>query len=116
MSRIIVEADSSYVAEDSVMSLLKSGFVSKTARISYNINHGLPRLEGTNNYPLILNGMLGNAPVKIHVTSVTAGYGGTGPHTMVDILKAAGFNFEESEILTDKMADSSGKIELTYTR
>ena len=116
MSRIIIEASTSYLAEDGVMSLLKGGFVAQTARISYSLNHGLPPFEDTDNYPLILNGMFGHYSVSIYVTSVTAGYGGTGPHTMVNILKAAGFNFEESDILTNKKANSSKKIELTYTR
>ena len=116
MSRIIIEAGTSFIAEDSVMGLLKGGFTAKTARVSYNLSNGLPREEDTNNYPLILEGTLGRAPVTIHVTSVTAGYGGTGPNTMVRLLKAAGFEFEESDILTDKMADSHDNVELTYTR
>ena len=116
MSRIIIEASTSYVAEDSVMSLLKGGFIAETARISYNLSKGLPPEGFTNNYPLILQGTLGRAPVAIHVTSVTAGYGGTGPNTMVRILKAAGFEFDESDILTHKMADSLDNVELTYSR
>jgi len=116
MSRIIVEASSSYLAEDTVKALLKSGFVANSARISYNPSRGLPPFEDTDKYPLILEGKLGFSSVHIHVTSVTAGYGGTGPNAMVDILKAAGFKFEESDILTNKLADSDDQIELTYTR
>lgn len=116
MSRIIIEASSSWVAEDSIMDLLKGGFSAKTARISYNLSKGLPPEKDTDKYPLILEGTLGRSPVTIHVTSVTAGYGGTGPNTMVRILRAAGFRFEESDILTNKMADSSDNIELTYIR
>ena len=116
MSRIIVEASSSYVAEDAVMALLKGRFVAKTARISYNLNKGLPPIENPDKYPLILDGMLGLSPVSVYVTSVTAGYGGTGPHAMVDILKAAGFKFDEDDILTARYANSSEQIDLTYTR
>ena len=116
MSRIIVEAESSYIAEDTVMDLLKGGFNAQTARISYNLRKGLPCSEDTDKYPLIMEGTLGHSYVSIHVTSVTAGYGGTGPHTMVNILKVAGFKFEESDILTDKYADPTGQIELIYRR
>lgn len=106
MSKIIIAADTSYVAEDSVMALLKAGFTAKKARISYSLTKGLPPIQEIENYPLILEETLCRAPVSIHVTSVTAGYGGTGPNTMVRILKEAGFKFEESYILTDRMADS----------
>lgn len=116
MSKIIIEASTSYVAEDAVMALLKGGFVANTARISYNLSKGLPPVEDTDNYPLILEGKFGFSPVSIYVTSVTAGYGGTGPHTMVDILKAAGFKFDESDILTARFANAIEQIKLTYTR
>lgn len=114
MSKIIIVADTSYVAEDSVMALLKAGFIANKARVSYNLKKGLPSTEDTENYPLILEGTLNRASVDVHVTSVTAGYGGTGPHTMVHILNEAGFKFEESDILTDKLADSTGKVEFCY--
>lgn len=78
---------------------------------------GLPSVEQVENYPLILEGFLGDSPVSIHVYSVTAGYGGTGPHAMADILKAAGFAFDESDILTERMkVGPSEQITLTYKR
>ena len=116
MSKIIIQATSSYAAKDAVMPLLKGGFVAKTARISYNLNKGLPRFENIDNYPLILEGIIGQSPVSIYVTSVTAGYGGTGPHAMVDILKAAGFKFVDAEILTSRFEDGTGQINLKYKR
>ena len=116
MSKIIVAVSTSYLAEDTVMSLLKGGFVAKVARISYNVHRGLPMMEEPNKYPLILEGTLGNSPLQVHVTSVTAGYGGTGPLTMVDLLNAAGFMFDKNDILTPKYADYSGQIDLTYYR
>ena len=117
MSKIIIQANTSYLAEDAVVSLLKGGFSAKTARISYDVSKGLPPVEQVENYPLVLEGFLGHSSVNIHVYSVTAGYGGTGPHTMVDILKAAGFAFDESDILTDKMKDGpSEQVNLTYIR
>lgn len=115
MSRIIVEAVSSDIAEATVIDMLHGGFEAKTARISYNLKKGLPLPEDTDSYPLILEGQLGGSSVSVHVTAVTAGYGGTGPHAMVEVLKEAGFKFEESDILTDRLADSTGQIDLTYT-
>ena len=114
MSKIIIEAHASWIATDATLALLKGGFVANTARISYNINHGLPFSEDIDKYPLILEGTLARMPITIHVFSVTAGYGGTGPQAMVEILKAAGFQFDEDDILTNRCANSSSQISLTY--
>ena len=116
MSRIIVEATSSDVAKKTVLNILNCGFVANTARISYSLSKGLPQTEDTDDYPLILEGELGKSYVDLHVYSVTAGYGGTGPHAMVDILNAAGFEFNESDILTPNCANSNNQINLLYTR
>ena len=116
MSRIIVEATTSDAAVVTLRGLLSSGFEAKTARISYNLNKGLPLAEETDKYPLILEGTLKRSSLTVHVYSVTAGYGGTGPHAMVDILNAAGFEFLFSDILTTARADSNGQINLVYQR
>ena len=116
MSRIIVEEYTSYDSEKRVISLLDGGFEAHTARISYNLNKGLPLVEDTDLYPLILEGTLNNSSVIVHVYSVTAGYGGSGPNAMVNILNAAGFKFENDDILTDKYADSTGYIHLIFIR
>ena len=54
MSKIIIEADSTYVAEDSTIALLNGGFVARNARITYNLKKGLPSREQHEEYPLIL--------------------------------------------------------------
>lgn len=112
MSQIIIEANSSYVAENATIALLKGGFVAKNAIISYNLNHGMPDIKRHNDYPLILEGMLAGYSTRVYVYSVTAGYGGTGPNTLVKILKFAGFEFDEADILTDRLAHL-GQINLS---
>lgn len=116
MSKIIIYASTSDVAELSAISLLEEYFIAKTARISYNFNEGLPHPQEIDKYPLILEGKVGNWSASVHVYSVSAGYGGTGPNAMVNILKKAGFTFNESDILTKKCADLTGQITLTYIR
>lgn len=117
MSRIIMETSSSDIAVEVVGNILRGGFTAKTARISCNINKGLPLPEDINNYPLILKGKLvDESIITIHVNAVTAGYVGKASRAMVMILKAAGFKFEESDIITDMFADPTGQIDLTYTR
>lgn len=112
MSQIIIEANSSYVAENATIALLKGGFVAKNAIISYNLNHGMPDIKRHNDYPLILEGMLAGYSTRVYVYSVTAGYGGTGPNTLVKILRFAGFEFDEADILTDRLAHL-GQINLS---
>lgn len=117
MSKIIIEANTSYVAESATIALLKGGFVAKEAIIRYNVNHGLPDVKRYDDYPLILEGFLAGYSTNVHVYSVTAGYGGTGPNTLVKILKFAGFKFEEDDILTDRLADYGyGQINLTLVK
>ena len=117
MSKIIISASASYLAENATVTLLKGGFSAKTARISYAVANGLPSVKDIENYPLILEGTLGGYSTNIYIYSVTAGYGGTGPLAMVAILKAAGFDFNESDILTEKMRRGPyDQISLVYTR
>ena len=116
MSRIIIEVTTSYLAEDATIALLKGGFVAQTARISYNLSRGLPRIEKTDEYPLILEGRMGLCSANIHVYSVTAGYGGSGPQAMVKILKAAGFQFDETDILSSAKVEINDQINLVYKR
>lgn len=116
MSKIIIETASSYVAKNATIALLKGDFVPQTAHISYNVEKGMCNPEEVDMYPLILEGTLENSRVTVHVYSVTAGYGGTGPNAMVDILKAAGFTFDELDILSKRCTDFTGRINLTYKR
>lgn len=116
MSKIILAGTTTYVAEAATVSLLKGGFAADTAKISYNQFKGLPLIEDFEHYPLILEGRLANLKTSVYVYSVTAGYGGTGPHTLIEILKAAEFDFEESHILTNCLADSTGLIEFTLKK
>lgn len=116
MSKIIIEATTSYLAEDATIALLKGGFVAQTARISYNLSRGLPLIEKVDEYPLVLEGRMGIYSANIHVYSVTAGYGGSGPHAMAKILKTAGFQFNEDDILSSAKVGINDQIDLVYTR
>ena len=117
MTKIVIQASYSEMAEVSVYALLKGGFSAQKARISYEAANGLPLKKDVDNYPLILEGTISSLPVAIHVYSVTAGYNGSGPNAMARILEAAGFTFDESDILTKKMRSGPAeKVELTYMR
>ena len=116
MSTIPIVAYTSDEAVRTVRGMLRSGFEAKTARISYNVDKGLPNAEDTENYPLILKGTLNGSSLTVPVYSVTAGYGGTGPNAMVRILNEAGFKFKDSDILTKELVNSDGQIDLFYTR
>ena len=117
MDEIIVRAYTSDQAERIAVSLLKhSSFSAKQATVNYNPSQGLPPAEYTSDYPLILEGNIKWYPTRILVYSVTAGYGGSGPYALVNILKEAGFVFDEDDIFTKKHVDHSGWIRLKYTR
>ena len=117
MDEIIVRVYTSDQAERTVVSLLKNcGFSAKRATVNYNPNFGLPSVESIDRYPLILEGTMNRYPTRIFVYSVTAGYCGSGPHALVNILREAGFVFDEDDIFTKERADYLGGIRLKYTR
>ena len=116
MSKIIINTSTSYQAEAATKALLSGGFIAKKAYINYNLKKGVPLPEEVHNYPLILEGRLTGFPINIYVNSVTAGYGGTGPNALVDILNAAGFEFDENDILTPQLAGSNGLIRFELTK
>ena len=116
MSKIIISVSTTYQAEAATKALFAGGFVVKTAHINYNLHKGIPLPEEIDNYPLILEGRLAGLSTSVHVNSVTAGYGGTGPNALVDILQAAEFEFEENDILTPRLADSDGLIQFELTK
>ena len=116
MSKIIIEATTSYLAEEATIALLKGGFVAQTARISYSLNRGLPRVENVDEYPLVLEGRMGDCYANIHVYSVTAGYGGSGPHAMLNILKTAAFHFDDTDIISSAKVGINDQIDLFYKR
>ena len=75
--------------------------------IQYDKGHGLPNIVDSKanvpeSYPLTIKGLKNDIPVAIHVYCVTAGYAGTGPHDMLDIVRATGFPIDPDAILTDK--------------
>lgn len=114
MDQIIISSTTSDAAENAVIALIRNGFVASRAIINYNLLIGLPPINQFDQYPLILEGVFHGYPTKIHVYSVTAGYGGTGPHAMLNILKSAGFRFNEGDILTPRYADATQSINLVY--
>ncbi len=116
MSRMVIGSLTSDSAKEVVIGLLNGGFEARSARIHYSLSRGLPSIEDTDKYPLILSGTINNSDMSIYVYSVTAGYGGTGPHAMVDILRFAGFKFDENDILTNRRANYEKEIILSYTR
>ena len=119
MNEIIVRVYTSDQAEKHVINMLEQHhFVAHTANIYYSLEQGLPDPSDTDAYPLILEGYYDRVPTKVMVYSVTAGYGGSGPYALANILKAAGFHFDVEDILTPKCADTSRMrlIKLTYTR
>ena len=112
---IEVKASTTYQTEKIVYALLDGGFKAQRAEIRYNKLKGLYGLEELEEYPLTITGMLDRMPTVLKVYCVTAGYGGTGPNTMVDILKHAGFYFDQNDILTERYCNPDGSINLTYT-
>ena len=95
----------SYMARDIAINVLRSGhFTPNGYTIKYNLGEGLPNPDNMkeDDYPLIISGRYDGFPFELRIFCATAGYGGTGPHDMLKILRTAGFPVDEEAILTPK--------------
>ena len=104
MDTIVISTATSHQAAASAVALIKAGFKASTADVFYNTRRGIPPTNMVDSYPLTIAGTFNGYPMQIKVQCVTAGYGGTGPHDMLKILKCAGFEIDPNFILTDKLA------------
>ncbi len=81
-------------------------------RINYNVYQGLPHEESPEEeWPvkIIIKDVI------IYAHSLTAGYGGTGPHDLCKVLDAAGVVYDKNDILTQRSA-KNGIIYLELTK
>ena len=95
----------SYMARDIAISVLRSGhFNPEGYTIKYNLGKGLPTPDDIKeeDYPLIISGRYDGFPFELRVFCLTAGYGGTGPHDMLKVIRTGGFPVDEDAILTPK--------------
>ena len=95
----------SYLARDIAIDVIRSGhFIPDGYKIKYNLGEGLPNPDEMNeeDYPLIITGTYHRSHFELRVFCLTAGYGGSGPHDMLDVLHAIGFPVDEEAILTPK--------------
>ena len=95
----------SYMARDIAISVLRSGhFNPEGYTIKYNLGKGLPNPDDIKeeDYPLIISGRYDGFPFELRVFCLTAGYGGTGPHDMLKVIRTGGFPVDEDAILTPK--------------
>ena len=93
----------SYMARDIAINVLRSEhFTPESFIIKYNLGEGLPNPDSMkeDDYPLIISGKYDGFPFELRIFCATAGYGGTGPHDMLKILRTAGFPVNEEAILT----------------
>ena len=95
----------SYMARDIAINVLRSGhFTTESFIIKYDLGKGLPNPDNIKeeDYPLIISGRYDGFPFELRVFCLTAGYGGTGPHDMLKVIRTGGFPVDEDAILTPK--------------
>lgn len=115
MDNFIIQTSTSYQAADATIALIKAGFKATKAQISYNKRTGLPPIHMVDSYPLTLEGTFNGFPSQIKVWAVTAGYGGSGPHDLLKILKAAGFEIDDTSPILTEAWTVNNKINITCT-
>lgn len=99
---LIIKEGSSYKTIKKFTELLQSNVLAaediKLVKIYYNTSKGLPSPDNIEEFPVIFKTASGH---NIYLFDLAAGYGGEGPHTLLDILKLAGFkDINEKDILS----------------
>lgn len=99
---IVIRESTTYGTEEVFDYLVENGKINPSdivsATINYNLKSGLPYWEcDISEYPLQLRTCYGKV---IYIYCATAGYGGTGPNTSVDILRKVGFDVDENYVFT----------------
>lgn len=116
MDTILVKSTSTQLTTDTIFDLFDSGFIATFAIVKDCLRRKQRSKDDKNDYPLTLVGHFNNCPMVVKVFCVSAGFDCVESHTLIEILKYAGFEFEETDILTDSCVDSSGNVLLNYCK
>lgn len=114
MVTILIYNPGSYQNLSSLKSIIKDTWQLKEVRFQYNVNWGLPSEHNPDNWPFIAIFDDGKTKIKIHIYSLTAGYAGTGPHDLAEILDFLGVRYNPNDIFTKNKEESNGFIRLHY--
>ena len=105
MNTIEIMTLTSYAARDTAIELIDLIGVECVKAARLNTAIGIPDSTiSPKKWPLIFECYLNNELEKfeIRILMMTSGYEGAEPHDMVDVLKHAGFKFDENDILQKK--------------
>lgn len=101
MINIVIRETTSYKTVDEFKKVLANIVPAENitlARIEYDKTKGLPDYTcSIDDYPVIL---FTNIDVTIYLYALTAGYNGTGPNDLYEVLKLAGFTYVQRESIT----------------
>ena len=87
------------------------GFVPKQASIRYNTKSTFG-----NDFPLVIEGKIGEKPAIIKISGVACGFIGTITYSTLAILVGFGFNPSADDIMTANRATPDGWINLHYEK
>lgn len=113
LDTIIIVTNSSEQARNSTLAYLNhSHFVTQSIEINYNLKKLLPPTYMFDSFPLSIIGTFNDVPTELKVYAVSAGYNGTWPRDLLEIIKATGFKIDEDIILTNKWV-RNGRISIS---
>lgn len=112
----VKETTSERAKRETINLVNRHGITVESVEINYNFNIGLKDFEDPTTYPVVFTGKENGEAIKIRVTSLTAGYNGTGPNYLCDLLQELGFKFNPDDILTKNKGNSYGDIKLLYVK
>lgn len=92
-------------------------FRSVAVVMNYNCYNGLPREEDVEKWPFKATLIDDEGETyEVRILSLTAGYGGTGPHDFASILEFFGVPYWGEDIFTKAKMKPNGEIHLEFSR
>lgn len=118
MNEIVLKPPSPAQAAKLVSILLKNGFKPAEATIKYNLKEPPSvKLSTVKDFPLILTGTLDGQQMRVSVSQLEVGRYCEGAYALRQILKEAGFYFEEKDLFTTRhFNQDTGRMNLTISK
>lgn len=113
MIRIDIKEAASYNNLEALKKVWHDSWRLQSVEIDWD-THSLPDDRNPETWPLKATFLDERTEIIVRIYSLAVGYGGTGPHDLVSILKWMGVRCSEEDILTKRLMGDDGWIRIKY--
>ena len=114
MIKIDIMEGASYNNLDALKKVWHHSWKLQKVEINWNLRYDTVDAKNSETWPFKALFSEGQDEIVVRIYSLTAGYGGSGPHDLMSILNWLGVKYYEKDILTERMLEEDGWIHLVY--